>query len=185
LRRILLFTAPLHNLGTDSWARREPQRSARPHPCRDGHELDAEAHHLDRESQFFRNRKRSYDAPELSADDPERRLLREFSNRKDLAKRMEGLRLQGERIAARKRTGKSEGAKRYGERAGEEAVMGQIRDMHQKGLGNTEISRRLNDQNIPPRRGKKWHPTTIANVLDARRNAAVRKARRGAKKSTR
>ena len=122
--------------------------------------------------------------PELSAENPERRLLREFSNRKVLAKRMEGLRLQGERVAARKRTGKSEGAKPYGERLGEGAVMDQIREMHQKGLGNTEISRRLTDQNICPRQGENWHPTTIANMLGARRKAAVRKAKRGEKKST-
>jgi hypothetical protein len=62
--------------------------------------------------------------------------------------------------------------------------MDQIRDMNQKGLGNTEISCRLNDQKIRPRRGRKWHPTTIANVLGAGRNAAARKAKRGAKKST-
>jgi len=119
---------------------------------------------------------------ELSAHDAERRLLRAFSDRHGLTKRMEALRLQGERVAARKRTGKGEGAKRYGEFASEKAVMDQVRDLHQKGIGNTEIARRLNNENVPPRRGKKWYPTTIANILDARRNAAGRKAKKSAKK---
>ncbi len=103
---------------------------------------------------------------ELSRTDPDRLLLRTFSDRHDFKKRMEALRLQGERVAARKRTGKSEGAKRYGEFAGEKVVMDQIRDLHQKGIGNTEIARRLNSAEMPPAgRQKRLRPNRAARDL--------------------
>jgi Recombinase len=120
--------------------------------------------------------------PDLSAGDPERQLLRDFGSRSAFTKRIEGLRLEGQRVAAGKRSGKRrEGAKRYGERPGEDRVLDQMKAFVQDGLGPTEISRRLNEMNVKPRRGKEWHPTTVANILGARREIAARKARKTAK----
>lgn len=119
------------------------------------------------------------DDADLSSDDPERRLLRDFSSRGDLTKRIEGLRLAGRRIAARKRIDRRrEGARPYGELAGEDRVLERIRTLEAQGVGHSAIANRLNEEGIPTRRGKRWHPTTIANILGARRDAAKRKAKR-------
>jgi hypothetical protein len=114
----------------------------------------------------------------LSAEDQERQLLRAFHRRADLSKRLEALKLQGDRIATRKRNGKREGARRYGERNGEQAVLQKMRELRQEGMGNTAISRYLNETQVAPRRGKQWHPTTVANVLGDRRETMARKAKR-------
>jgi DNA invertase Pin-like site-specific DNA recombinase len=120
--------------------------------------------------------------PDLSGSDPERRLLRGLTGRTDFTKRMDALRLQGRRMAARKRTGTREGAKPYGELSGEAPVLRQIIELKGEGIGPTEIARRLNTMGITPRRGKQWHPTTVANVLGARREKAARAERKHRKK---
>ncbi len=117
--------------------------------------------------------------PDVSGDDPERRLLRDFSSRSDLTKRIEGLRLVGKRIAARKRPDqRREGAKPYGELVGEDVVLNKIQAFRAQGMGHSAIANQLNEAGIPTRRKKRWHPTTIANILGARKEVAKRKARK-------
>ena len=120
--------------------------------------------------------------PTLSSADPGRRLLRDFSSRGDFTKRIDALRLTGKRQAARQRGDRrKEGARPYGQLAGEDRVLTEIHEVTAHNIGPSEIARRLNEQGISPRRGKRWHPTTIANILGARRTATERKARRAPK----
>lgn len=123
--------------------------------------------------------------PTLSSADPGRRLLRDFSSRGDFTRRFEALRLTGKRLAARQRGDRrKEGARPYGQLAGEDRVLTEIHELTAHDIGPSEIARRLNEQGVSPRRGKRWHPTTIANILGARRTATERKARRATTKQS-
>lgn len=122
------------------------------------------------------------DDRDLSAHDPERKLMRDFTSRTELLKKLQALRLTGTRAAARQRSGaKPGGTKAYGTLAGEDRILERIHILRAAGNGPSAIARALNDNGVPTRYGKKWHPTTVANVLGARRDAAQRKARRGSK----
>ncbi|MEU3430559.1 recombinase family protein [Streptomyces gardneri] len=88
------------------------------------------------------------------------------------------------------RTTKGEqGGYAYGApRFGQQAVGGELVDLDpekdiedlilkwhdEEGLGARAISRRLNEQQKPAKRGGKWHPTTVARIIDP----AVREAAR-------
>ncbi|MFZ3494708.1 recombinase family protein [Streptomyces sp. 5.8] len=43
----------------------------------------------------------------------------------------------------------------------------------EQGLGPRPISRRLNEEGIPSKRGGRWRPTTVARILDPAARAAV------------
>ncbi|MFB7619272.1 recombinase family protein [Kitasatospora sp. NPDC056181] len=74
------------------------------------------------------------------------------------------------------------GAPRYGQQAvdgdlvdldDEREVEDLVKEWHeQEGLGVRAICRRLNDAEIPAKRGGKWHPTTVARMLDDNARAA-------------
>ncbi|WP_331725360.1 recombinase family protein [Streptomyces zaomyceticus] len=97
-------------------------------------------------------------------------------------------RLRDGRATKSKQGGYAYGAPRFGQ----QAVDGELIDLDpekeiedliltwhdEEGLGARAISRRLNEQQKPAKRGGKWHPTTVARIIDpaAREAARVRSA---------
>lgn len=49
---------------------------------------------------------------------------------------------------------------------GEAEHRAQMRAWREEGVGIREICRRLNDAGVPAKRGGKWHPSTVARLLD-------------------
>jgi hypothetical protein len=81
------------------------------------------------------------------------------------------VKLRGARNRAKARDGKCEGAKAFGEvDAAELAVVDRIKSMRSTGETLRAIADVLNSEGIPARRGGKWYPMTIANIL---RQAAI------------
>lgn len=75
------------------------------------------------------------------------------------------------------------GAPAYGQRAAdkaltvdsdEAAVLDQMRAWQQEGVSIRGICDRLNEQSIPSKRGCRWHPTTVARLLNPDARAAAR-----------
>jgi DNA invertase Pin-like site-specific DNA recombinase len=84
--------------------------------------------------------------------------------------------LRRARERVRKDSGKCEGAKRYGEDSEEEqAIIRKIRAYrrnkrgNRKGLTYQEIANRLNEDDIPTKRGKQWSPMQIYRILNPKR----------------
>jgi hypothetical protein len=48
----------------------------------------------------------------------------------------------------------------------EQAVARRIRRLHRGGLSIRAIAAALNAEGVPAKRGGKWHPTTVARVLE-------------------
>jgi hypothetical protein len=69
----------------------------------------------------------------------------------------------------------------YGALSGEAAILDQIKRDQAEGLGHTEIASRLNAEMVKPRKGQKWYPAVIANILGVRRDAKKRLVQRRSK----
>jgi DNA invertase Pin-like site-specific DNA recombinase len=76
------------------------------------------------------------------------------------------------------------GAPAYGQRAAdktltvdsdEAAVLQQMRSWQKEGVSIRGICERLNSAGIPSKRGGKWHPTTVARLLNPDARAAARR----------
>ena len=103
----------------------------------------------------------------LNSED--RALLRQFvarslSNRS----RLLAIRLGVARRRAKIARGRREGAKAYGTLSGEGPILERIGQLFSDGVGYAPIANTFNAEGIKPRRGEKWYPTTIANILGAR-----------------
>lgn len=84
------------------------------------------------------------------------------------------LKLKAARVRARREKGRCEGRKPYGERDGEAATMDLIRSLRRKPKGGTRMSfdaiaEKLNQDGIPSRTGKPWHPEVIRRLLGGER----------------
>lgn len=103
----------------------------------------------------------------------------------DIAIRLEKGYRQERLQAARERNTRSGGTHGgnppYGVLPGEAAILDQIKRHKAAGLGHTEIASRFNAEMVKPRKGKKWYPAVIANILGVRRDAKKRDARRRGK----
>jgi hypothetical protein len=53
-------------------------------------------------------------------------------------------------------------------------VLEQMREWQAEGVSVRGIVARLNEQGIPSKRGGKWHPTTVARLLNPEARAAAR-----------
>ncbi|MBV8903841.1 MAG: recombinase family protein [Acidobacteriia bacterium] len=73
---------------------------------------------------------------------------------------------------------KTRGPKTLCELPGEAETLAKIHRFKADGLTMAEISRRLNAMKVSTRQRKQWHPTTVANLLGARREKAAREARK-------
>lgn len=125
-------------------------------------------------------------------DDPMRTFVRQVMGAAAQLER--GLivkRLKSGRRAKAERGGYATGAPVYGTQAVEHELaehpqeadtLRQMQAWHAEGIGVREIARRLNDAGIPSKRGGKWHPTTVARLVDpdareyARRQSASARA---------
>jgi hypothetical protein len=58
-----------------------------------------------------------------------------------------------------------EGVKPYGALADEQTVLTRIRALHAEGRTLVAISEALNAEGIMPRRGVRWYPSSIRNVI--------------------
>ncbi len=105
--------------------------------------------------------------PDLCSADPTRTLLRQFIGAiAQYEKSMIVLKLRGARERMRKKTGRCEGAKAYGTKPGEAAVVQRILDMHKDALSLSLITQVLNREGIKPRRGTVWYPATVRNIIN-------------------
>jgi DNA invertase Pin-like site-specific DNA recombinase len=102
-------------------------------------------------------------------DDPMRTFVRQVMGAAAQLER--GLivkRLRGGRRAKAEAGGYAHGAPAYGQQAVKKELVG---------AGVRKIARRLNDEGVPSQRGRRWHPTTVARLLD---DGAREAAREGA-----
>jgi DNA invertase Pin-like site-specific DNA recombinase len=104
--------------------------------------------------------------PDLCTDDPTRKLLRQIMGAiAEYDKTMIVLKLRGARQRKRANGERCEGAKRYGEKPGERLVLKRIATARAAGEGLQKIAQTLNDEGIKPRRGEKWHASSVRSVL--------------------
>jgi site-specific DNA recombinase len=80
------------------------------------------------------------------------------------------LKLKAARSRVRRETGRCEGRKPFGERNGEMATMDMIRSLRRKPKGGKRmafaaIANKLNQDGIPSRTGKPWHPEVVRRLL--------------------
>lgn len=109
----------------------------------------------------------SVSEPDLLSDDPSRVLMRQmlgafFQYEKTLLV----AKLRGARQRIRAREGHCEGRKRYGTKLGETEVIERIIALRRTGLALDRVADTLNRENIKPRAGLKWYPTTISRILN-------------------
>jgi DNA invertase Pin-like site-specific DNA recombinase len=82
--------------------------------------------------------------------------------------------LRAARVRARQEKGSCEGRKAFGERDGESVTMDLIRSLRRKPKGGkrmpfASIAEKLNQDGVPTRTGKPWHPEVIRRLLGAER----------------
>jgi DNA invertase Pin-like site-specific DNA recombinase len=106
--------------------------------------------------------------PDLCQDDPSRKLMRQiFGAIAEYEKTMIVLKLRGARARKRATDGRCEGAKPYGQLAGETTVIGRMHALRASGLGFEKVAAQLNAEGIKPRRGAKWYGKTVDKILSA------------------
>jgi DNA invertase Pin-like site-specific DNA recombinase len=104
------------------------------------------------------------------SEDPMRKALIQIQS---VFSELEKSRLVGKlrraREAKRGVTGKCEGRKAFGEKAGEKQVVEMMRLLRRKRNGKrasfATIASRLNEDCVPTRTGARWHTTTVKNIL--------------------
>jgi DNA invertase Pin-like site-specific DNA recombinase len=109
------------------------------------------------------------------ADDPSRKLIRQILGAvNEYERSMIALRLRSGRAAKAARGGFAYGAPHFGTRAeGKElvpderevAAVARIRSLQGDGLSLRQIASQLDSEGIRPKRGERWHPTTVNRVL--------------------
>jgi DNA invertase Pin-like site-specific DNA recombinase len=101
---------------------------------------------------------------------PERILFRQIMGAiAQYDKTMIVMKLRGARQRMKAKMGRCEGAKPYGSLPGEDAVLGEMRQMAADGHSMAAIARELNSRGVMPRRGKAWHPYAVSRILEAKR----------------
>jgi DNA invertase Pin-like site-specific DNA recombinase len=104
--------------------------------------------------------------PDLCSADPTRILMRQILGAiAAYDKAMIVLKLRGARERQRAKTGRCEGAKPYGVLPGEQEVLERMRTLRSTGTTLAAIANTLNDAGIKPRRGAKWFPMTVQQIL--------------------
>jgi DNA invertase Pin-like site-specific DNA recombinase len=107
--------------------------------------------------------------PDLGSTDPTRVMFRQILGAiHQYEKTMIVLKLRGARARAKAKNGRCEGAKPYGNFAGEAEVIERMKALRASGMGFDRIAAALNAEGIRPRRGEKWWGLTVNNILTAR-----------------
>jgi len=104
------------------------------------------------------------------SDDPMRKALIQIQS---VFSELEKSRLVGKlrraRQAKKEATGKCEGRKAFGEKAGEQETLENMRSLRRKRNGKrlsfAKIAVTLNEQRVPTRTGALWQTTTVRNIL--------------------
>jgi DNA invertase Pin-like site-specific DNA recombinase len=105
--------------------------------------------------------------PDLLEDDPSRKLMRQMMGAfAEYEKSMIVLKLRGARQRMRAKTGRCEGAKPYGMKAGESETENRIKTLRAGGTSLQAIADQLNADGIPSRRGGQWHPTQVGRIAE-------------------
>jgi DNA invertase Pin-like site-specific DNA recombinase len=114
-------------------------------------------------------------------EDPTRRLIRIIIGAVHAHNRdMTVLRMQRGKRRKQQRGGYLGGTTRYGYHPvdkvlipdqAEQAIARRIRRLHRDGHSIRAIADQLNDEQVPAKRGGRWHPTTVARVLERRATA--------------
>jgi DNA invertase Pin-like site-specific DNA recombinase len=105
--------------------------------------------------------------PDLLEDDPSRKLMRQMMGAfAEYEKSMIVLKLRGARQRMRAKTGRCEGAKPYGMKAGESETEHRIKTLRAGGSSLQTIADQLNADGIPSRRGGQWHPTQVGRIAE-------------------
>ncbi|MCQ1582640.1 recombinase family protein [Streptomyces parvus] len=117
-------------------------------------------------------------------DDPMRKFVRQVMGAAaDLERGLIAKRLRNGRKTKAAAGGYAHGAPAYGQKAvdkelteddDEAAVLAQMRAWQTEGLSIRAITAKLNDAEIPTKRGGRWHPTTVNRLLSPDARAAAR-----------
>jgi len=110
----------------------------------------------------------SVSEPDLLSNDPSRVLMRQmlgafFQYEKTLLV----AKLRGSRERMRKREGRCEGRKPYGDRPGEADALAKIMQLRSKGLSYDAIADTLNSDGVVTRYGGTWFGSTIRKIVNA------------------
>ncbi len=112
---------------------------------------------------------------ETGNEDPTRVLFRQILGAiAEYDRVMTVRKLKASRDRARRRDGRNEGQKYYGELEGEAAVAASIRQMRNEGHTLLAIAQALNKTGVKPRRGKQWYASSVKNVVDGEERLARR-----------
>jgi DNA invertase Pin-like site-specific DNA recombinase len=104
--------------------------------------------------------------PDLCSDDPSRKLVRQvFGAISEYERSMIVLKLRAARQRARIRDGRCEGRKPFGEREGEQDIIGRIQKLADRGMNFTQIADKLNAEGLPTRANGQWFPATVSRIL--------------------
>lgn len=112
------------------------------------------------------------EGPDLAADDPTRKLIRQlFGAVAEYEKDMLVLKLRASRVAAKRKNGRCEGKKPYGDSdPKEKAAVKRIRILRhkRKGVpkpGPSKVARILEAEGFPTRDGGPWRHQTVGNII--------------------
>lgn len=107
--------------------------------------------------------------PDLCIDDPTRKLLRQIMGAiAEYDRTMIVRKMKAARDRIKKETGKCEGRKSYGFRAGEAETINFIKALRLKGLTWQRVADYLNEANTPTRQpGSRWYPATVQKIFKA------------------
>lgn len=112
----------------------------------------------------------SVNEPDLSSDDPTRKLFRQIMGAiAEYDKKMVVLKLRAARSRKKLRGEKAEGAYPFGAHPHmpeEASTLERILDLHRSGLTFNAVTSMLNQQGLKPRRGARWSPTAVQRILE-------------------
>lgn len=113
------------------------------------------------------------EGPDLAADDPTRKLVRQlFGSVAEYEKDMLVLKLRAARMAAKRKHGKCEGRKPYGDSdPREKATVKRIKNLRHKRKGRpkpgpVQVARVLQAEGYPTRDGGPWTHQTVINIIE-------------------
>jgi DNA invertase Pin-like site-specific DNA recombinase len=110
-----------------------------------------------------------------SADSPEAIFMQELQAAvASLDKRKIVQKLAAARAAKRQQTGRCEGRKPFGSKAGEEITLREIGSIRARGGTLREIAATLNAKNLPSRQGGAWTEATLSKIVRRIGRAQVR-----------
>lgn len=112
--------------------------------------------------------------PDLCSEEPSRILIRQiFGALAQWERAMIVLKLRGARQRMKQRHGRCEGRKVFGDKAGEQEVLGLIFELRDGGHTSDRIAEILNARGIMTRYGKQWRGSSVARILGRRQPKSV------------